>query len=64
MADITASRHLIPRRRWRTYPRVVKRVRHNFYRHKTPADVGVRHLGPPITKLVAVTRAGVMINTS
>ncbi len=32
MADITRKKNLNPRRRHRTYPRVVKRGRHNAYR--------------------------------
>jgi hypothetical protein len=46
MADITRSRNLNPKRRHRTYPRVVKRARHNSYRVKRPTDIGVRHNGP------------------
>ena len=34
MADITRKKHLNPRRRHRTYPRVIKRARHNSYRVK------------------------------
>jgi hypothetical protein len=44
MAEITA--HLVPRRRHRSYPRVVKRARHNSYRIKRPTDTGTRHDGP------------------
>lgn len=43
MADITGSRNLNPTRRHRTYPRVVKRGRHNSYRVKRPTDIGVHH---------------------
>jgi hypothetical protein len=64
MADITEPRNLTPRRRCRTYPRVVKRVRHNSYRVKTPADIGVRHSGPPTVTIAERTRSGIMINTS
>lgn len=46
MADITRKRHLNPQRRHRTYPRVVKRGRHNSYRVKRPTDTGTRHNGP------------------
>jgi hypothetical protein len=46
MADITRKRHLNPKRRHRTYPRVVKRARHNSYRVKRPSDNGIRHQGP------------------
>jgi len=41
MADITRRRNLNPRRRNRSYPRVVKRARHNSYRVKRPGDTGV-----------------------
>jgi hypothetical protein len=37
MADITSRRNLSPARRHRSYPRVVKRARHNSYRVKRPA---------------------------
>ena len=43
MADIASKRNLNPGRRRRTYPRVVKRARHNSYRVKKPADKGTRH---------------------
>ena len=36
----------------RTYPRVVKRARHNSYRVKRPADHGTRHPGPATISLV------------
>ena len=52
MAAITTKRNLNPRRRNRTYPRVVKRARHNSYRVKTVADSGIRHDGPATIKLV------------
>jgi hypothetical protein len=51
MAGITRRRNLSPRRRHRTYPRVVKRSRHNSYRVKKPTDKGTRHHGPPAIKL-------------
>ncbi|MGO8882997.1 MAG: hypothetical protein ACLQI7_04690 [Streptosporangiaceae bacterium] len=51
MAGITRKRNLNPRRRHRTYPRVVKRVRHNSYRVKKPGDTGIRHDGPPAIRL-------------
>jgi hypothetical protein len=51
MADITRKRHLNPKRRDRTYPRVVKRARHNSYRVKRPSDNGIRHHGPATIKL-------------
>ena len=52
MADITRKKHLNPRRRHRTYPRVVKRARHNSYRVKRPGDHGTRHPGPATISLV------------
>ena len=51
MADITATRNLNQRRE-RTYPRVVKRGRHNSYRVKRPGDHGTRHSSPPTVRLV------------
>jgi hypothetical protein len=51
MADITSPRHLNPPRRHRSYPRVVKRGRHNAYRIKRPTDHGTRHHGPPTIRL-------------
>jgi hypothetical protein len=45
--DITARRHTHGPRRHRSYPRVVKRMRHNSYRVKQPHDHGTRHTGPP-----------------
>lgn len=53
MADITKKKNLNPRRRHRTYPRVIKRPRHNAYRVKKPADHGTRHNGPPTIRLAA-----------
>jgi hypothetical protein len=50
MADITSKKNLNPRRRDRTYPRVVKRGRHNRYRVKKPEDTGTRH-GPATIRL-------------
>jgi hypothetical protein len=51
MADITTRRNLNPERRHRTYPRVIKRGRHNAYRVKRASDIGIRHPGPPTIKL-------------
>ncbi len=51
MAGLTRKRNLNPKRRHRTYPRVVKRARHNSYRVKTAADVGVRHDRPATIQL-------------
>jgi hypothetical protein len=33
--------------RYRSFPRVVKRARHNSYRVKKPGDVGARHHAAP-----------------
>ncbi len=57
MAGITRKKHLNPKRRHRTYPRVVKRARHNSYRVKKPADKGTRHHGPPAIVLVNLPTA-------
>jgi hypothetical protein len=46
MAGITRTKHFNPERRHRTYPRVIKRARHNSYRVKRPGDHGTRHSGP------------------
>ncbi len=51
MDDITRKKNLNPRRRHRTYPRVIKRLRHNRYRVKKPGDTGTRHDGPPTIQL-------------
>jgi hypothetical protein len=50
MADITSEKNLNTRRD-RSYPRVVKRARHNSYRVKKPGDHGTRHDGPPTIRL-------------
>ena len=52
MASITRKKNLNPKRRHRTYPRVVKRARHNSYRVKRPGDHGARHPGPATISLV------------
>ena len=52
MAGITRNKHLNPERRHRTYPRVIKRARHNSYRVKRPAGRGTRHPGPATISLV------------
>ena len=52
MAAITGSRHL-SRRRHRTYPRAIKRIRRNAYRDKKPGDTGTRHDGPATIKLAS-----------
>jgi hypothetical protein len=58
MADITRKRNLNPERRHRTYPRVVKRGRHNSYRVKKPGDTGTRHDGPPTIRLANTVLTG------
>jgi hypothetical protein len=57
MADITRRRNLNPARRHRTYPRVVKRARHNQYRVKKPGDKGTRHPGPLTIRLANLAAA-------
>ena len=52
--DITRKKNLNPRRRHRTCPRVVKRVRHNSYRVKRHGDKAIRHNGPATIKLVNI----------
>ena len=66
MADITSPRNLNPRRRLRSYPRVIRRARHNSYRVKRPEDTGTRHHGPPTIRLTPPAKAQgrSMINTS
>ena len=57
MAGITCKKHLNPKRRHRTYPRVVKRARHNSYRVKRAGDHGTRHSGPTTISLVNSRRS-------
>lgn len=61
MADITTSRNLNPARRHRSYPRVIRRARHNSYRVKRPDDTGTRYHGPPTIRLAGL-RPHTMIN--
>ena len=58
IAEITSPRHL-NKRRERSYPRVVKRARHNHYKVKKPGQHGTRHDAPATIRLVnpALTRA-------
>jgi hypothetical protein len=49
---LTRAKNLNPPPRDRTYPRVVKRARHNSYRVKRPGDHGTRRGGPATIKLV------------
>ena len=62
MADITGPRRLNPARRHRSYPRVIRRARHNSYRVKRPGDTGTRHPGPPTIRLVNLRPEPAMIN--
>jgi hypothetical protein len=55
MADITSQRNRNQRRE-RTYPRVVKRGRHNSYCVKRPGDRGTRHDSPPTITLVNLAK--------
>jgi hypothetical protein len=64
MADITSPRNLNPCRRHRSYPRVIRRARHNSYRVKRPADTGIRYHGPPTVWLVNLRPQPAMINLS
>ena len=50
MAGITDPKHL-NKRRERSYPRVVKRARHNHYPVKKPGQHGTRHDAPPAIRL-------------
>jgi hypothetical protein len=52
-ADITRTKNLNPRRTHRSYPRVVKRGKHNSYRIKKPTDYGTRHDGPATIRLAS-----------
>ena len=51
MAEITDPRRLNSRRE-RSYPRVVKRARHNSYPVKKPGDHRIRHDAPVTIKRV------------
>jgi hypothetical protein len=50
IAEITSPRHLNTRRE-RTYPRAVKRARHNSYPVRKPGQHGTRHEAPATIKL-------------
>lgn len=50
---LAARRNCNPKRGQRSYPRVVKRARHNSYRVKRATDAGARHAGPPIVKFAS-----------
>ena len=51
MAAITSPKHLNQRRE-RSYPRVVKRARHNSYPVKKPGQHGTRHHAPATIRLL------------
>jgi hypothetical protein len=53
LAEIT--RKINPPRRHRSYPRVIKRARHNSYRVKRPGDTGTRHTGPATINIRTLT---------
>ena len=53
LAEITAK--INPVRRERSYPRAVKRTRHNSYRVKRPDDHSSRHTGPPTINIRSLT---------
>lgn len=57
LADITRPRNLNPHRRHRTYPRVVKRARHNSYQVKKSTHTGIRHDGPATITLANLRTA-------
>jgi hypothetical protein len=50
-ATITEILERLNTHRDRTYPRVVKRARHNSYRVKRVTDIGTKHDGPPTVEL-------------
>jgi len=58
IAEITSPHHLNTRRE-RTYPRAVKRARHNSYPVRKPGQHGTRHETPATIQLVnsVLTRA-------
>jgi hypothetical protein len=66
MADITAPRNLNPRRRHRSYPRVLKRHRHSRYRLKQPTDTGTRYPAPATIKITtqSITKITTKITTT
>jgi hypothetical protein len=61
MAGITSARNLNPPRRHRSYPRAVRRARHNSHLVKRPGHTGTRYHGPPTIRLVNLSPP-VMIN--
>lgn len=63
MADITHPQQRNTRRE-RSYPRVVKRARHNHYPVKKPGQHGTRHDAPPAIKLANPVLAREKIRTA
>jgi hypothetical protein len=63
MADVTNPKKL-NKRRERTYPRVVKRARHNSYRVKKTGQHGTRHESPATIKLINPLLARENISTA
>jgi len=63
MAAITDPQQLNDRRD-RSYPRVVKRARHNSYRVKKPGQHGTRHDAPATIKLANPTMSRKNISTA
>ena len=62
-AGITDPKHL-NKRRERSYPRVVKRARHNHYPVKKPGQHGNRHDGPATIQLASPILARAKIRTA
>ena len=54
-AELAARRNRVRERRYRTYPRVVRRARHNQYRVKKATDTGRRHTGPAQIRFYPMT---------
>lgn len=50
IAELAGPRHLNTRRE-RTYPRAVKRARHNYYPVRKPGQHGTRHKAPATIKI-------------
>jgi len=63
MAAITSPKHLNQRRE-RSYPRVVKRARHNSYPVKKPGQHGTRHDAPATIQLLNPVLARENISTA
>jgi hypothetical protein len=63
MAAITDPQHLNERRE-RSYPRVVKRARHNHYPVKKPGQHGTRHDARATIKLANPTLTSEKVRTA